>query len=115
MKRGGADVERGAVFPNKVGKWMTRGAANRAFYQRVKRASVRRIRFHDLRHTCATLLLLAGVNVKVVAARLGHSSVQITLTVYMHILPAMEDQALAALGAIFGDSPTEGYFGGRER
>lgn len=50
---------------------------------------------HDLRHTHATLLLQAGVPVKVVADRLGHADVSITLNVYAHVLPAMDSHAVA--------------------
>jgi integrase len=53
-----------------------------------------------MRHTHATLLLLAGVNVKAVSARLGHASIQITLDTYMHLLPEMEAQAALAIGAV---------------
>lgn len=53
-----------------------------------------RMRFHDLRHTHATLLLKAGVNPKVVSERLGHSTVGITLDVYSHVLPDMQDEAV---------------------
>jgi integrase len=56
-------------------------------------------RFHDLRHTCATLLLLAGVDARTVAARLGHSSPLITLRTYAHVLPEGEDRAVKAIGS----------------
>jgi integrase len=57
-------------------------------------------RFHDLRHTHATDLLHAGVPVKVVSERLGHSSVSTTLDVYAHVLPDMQEAAAAAADAI---------------
>lgn len=60
------------------------------------------IRFHDLRHTCATLLLLADVNVKVVSERLGHRSIEITLNTYSHVLPTMQKGAAAKMQALFG-------------
>lgn len=56
------------------------------------------IRFHDLRHTCATLLLGRGVHPKVVAELLGHSTVNITLDRYSHVLPHMQDDAARAIG-----------------
>ena len=63
------------------------------------------IRFHDLRHTHATILLQQGVNPKVVSERLGHASVTFTMDVYQHVLPGMQAQAAATFGtAIFGDS-----------
>ena len=55
------------------------------------------IRFHDLRHTSATLLLLAGENIKVVSERLGHASVQLTLDTYSHLMTG--DDASAAMQA----------------
>ena len=58
------------------------------------------IRVHDLRHTAATLMLLAGVNPKVVSERLGHATVGITLQTYSHVLPTMQQDAAAALDAL---------------
>ena len=55
------------------------------------------IRFHDLRHTSATLLLAAGVHPKVVQERLGHSQIGITLDTYSHVLPSMGLEAAAKL------------------
>ena len=51
------------------------------------------IRIHDLRHTHATLLLKAGVHPKVVSERLGHASVAITLDIYSHVLPGLQEAA----------------------
>ena len=55
--------------------------------------AVPRIRPYDLRHTCATLLLAGGENVKVVSERLGHASAALTLDVYSHVLPDMQQGA----------------------
>jgi integrase len=63
----------------------------------VKRAGLPNIRFHDLRHTCATLLLSKNVNPKVVSEMLGHSSIAITLDTYSHVLPDMQDSAAKAI------------------
>lgn len=57
-------------------------------------------RFYDLRHTCATLMLLAGVHPKVVSERLGHASVKITLDTYSHVLPTMQREATEKLGSL---------------
>ena len=59
------------------------------------------VRFHDLRHTCATLLLLAEVNVKVVSERLVHSSATLTLDTYSHILPTMQAKAAEKMDGFF--------------
>jgi integrase len=70
---------------------------NRSFKPLLKRAKLRPIRFHDLRHTCATLLLSKDVNPKVVSEMLGHTSVSITLDIYSHLLPEMQEKAAKAL------------------
>jgi integrase len=70
---------------------------NRLFKPLLKHAKLRPIRFHDLRHTCATLLLSKDVNPKVVSEMLGHSSVSITLDIYSHLLPDMQEKAARAL------------------
>ncbi|HEX8196389.1 MAG TPA: tyrosine-type recombinase/integrase [Pyrinomonadaceae bacterium] len=55
------------------------------------------IRLYDLRHTCATLLLLVGVSPKVVAERLGHATITLTIDVYSHVLPTMQEAATEKL------------------
>jgi integrase len=62
-----------------------------------KRDGLPQIRFHDLRHTCATLLLTRNVNPKIVSEMLGHATIAITLDTYSHVLPNMRDQAAAAM------------------
>lgn len=58
------------------------------------------IRLHDLRHTHATLLLKAGVPVKVVSERLGHATPMITLQVYAHVMPGMQSEAAEKFAAL---------------
>ena len=65
-----------------------------------------RIRFHDLRHTHASHLLAAGVNVKVVSDRLGHASVAFTLDTYAHVMPGQQAEAAAAVHALLENSVT---------
>jgi integrase len=67
------------------------------------------IRFHDLRHTTASLLLLANVNPKIVSERLGHSKVAVTLDIYSHLLPTMQDGAAAQLESLLHRKPENGY------
>ena len=69
-----------------------RAVTKQKFKPLLKRAGLPEIRFHDLRHTCATLLLTRNVNPKIVSEMLGHA---ITLDTYSHILPNMRDQAAA--------------------
>lgn len=64
------------------------------------RAGAPRIRFHDLRHTAATLLLGRGVHPKIVSEMLGHSTIAITLDTYSHVTPTMQREAAAAMDAV---------------
>jgi integrase len=66
----------------------------------LKKAGLPNIRFHDLRHTAATLLLLAGIHPKVVSEMLGHSSVTITLSIYSHVTPAIHRAATLIMDQI---------------
>ena len=70
------------------------------FQRLVESAGVRKIKFHGVRHTVATLLLQASVPVHVVAERLGHAQVTMTLEVYAHVLPTQQADAAARLGAV---------------
>ncbi len=72
----------------------------RDYARLIKAAGVRPIKFHGLRHTCATLMLQAGVPVKVVQERLGHKRIEITLGIYAHALPSMQEEAAARLGML---------------
>jgi len=60
-----------------------------------------RIRLHDLRHTCATLLLIKGVHPKYVQELLGHANISITLDTYSHVIPGMGNQTVDAMEEIF--------------
>jgi len=71
--------------------WWSSGF-DRAFRRAKKQAGID-VRFHDLRHTHATQLLRAGVHPKVVSERLGHASIGITLDIYSHVLPSMQEEA----------------------
>jgi integrase len=74
-----------------------------AFQRIVRRAGLEPLRFHDLRHGCASLMFLAGVHPKVVSEMLGHSSIGITLDVYSHVLPSMQDAAVVALDEVLSE------------
>jgi integrase len=89
----------GLVFANESGGIINRSnLRNRSFARLLKRADLPPdTRFHDLRHTCATLLLSRNVNPKIVSEMLGHSSIAITLDTYSHVLPTMQDSAVRAL------------------
>jgi integrase len=88
----------GLVFATTTGTLVNpSNLRNRSFKPLLRRAGLRPIRFHDLRHTCATLLLLKDVSPKVVSEMLGHASVSITLDIYSHLLPDMQEKAARAL------------------
>jgi integrase len=90
--------ENGLMFASEMGESLNRhNLTRRSFKPLLKRAGLPQIRFHDLRHTCATLLLTRNVNPKIVSEMLGHSSIAITLDTYSHVLPNMRDQAAAAM------------------
>ena len=73
----------------------------RVFRRLLARAHLPKIRFHDLRHMAATLLLARGVNPKIVSERLGHASVKTTLDVYSHVTPHMQQLAADVMDLIF--------------
>ena len=88
----------GLVFTSGTGNPLDVGNMTaRSFRPLLERAGLPRIRFHDLRHTCATLLLLAAVSPKVVQERLGHRDISVTLGTYSHVLPDMQEAAVKAL------------------
>jgi integrase len=70
------------------------------FDRHLRRIGLPRIRLHDLRHTHATLALQAGVHPKVVSERLGHTTVAMTLDIYSHAIPALEQDAAATVAAL---------------
>ena len=72
-----------------------------SFKRLLKRAGLPEIRFHDLRHTAATLMLKEGVHPKIVQERLGHSNISLTLNTYSHIIPGMQEDAAKKLDAMF--------------
>jgi integrase len=101
---GGLWKEHDLVFPNSIGSLFNPSNLRNRSFRRIKaRSGVREaLRFHDLRHTCATLLLGEGVNVKVVSEMLGHASVTITLNTYSYVLPDMQDSAANAMETALG-------------
>jgi integrase len=77
----------------------------RSFTRLITAAKLRRIKFHGIRHTCATLLLLGGEAVHVVSQRLGHRDVQTTLNTYAHVLPDAQEGAADRLAALLYAAP----------
>jgi len=86
------------VFPNESGKPLHHGnMLRRHFYPALKKANIPRIRFHDLRHTYASLLIEQGENIKYVQNQLGHASPMVTLTVYAHLMNPANKEAASRL------------------
>ncbi len=101
LKLGELWQDNGLVFCTTAGKPLDfRNVVTASFKPLLKRAGLPDIRFHDLRHTCATLLLSRGHHPKLVQELLGHASVAITLDRYSHVLPGMGDQTAAAMEAV---------------
>jgi integrase len=99
----GRRKDEGFVFTRDDGGPIHPDFFSQSWERLVRTSEFRRIRLHDLRHTHATILLKAGVPVKVVSERLGHSSPAFTMTVYQHVLPGMQADAAAAFSAAVFD------------
>jgi integrase len=88
----------GLVFASEVGTPINpTNLRRRSFASLLKRAKLPAIRFHDLRHTCATLLLTRNVHPKYVQELLGHANIAITLDTYSHVIQGMGSQAARAM------------------
>ena len=72
----------------------------REYAQVIKAAGVKPIKFHGMRHTCATLLLQARTPVHVVSERLGHAKVSMTMEIYAHVLPNIQREAADTIGGL---------------
>jgi integrase len=86
-------VENNLIFPSPIGTPLEQKRLHKDYKKLLKDAGLPDIRFHDLRHTAATLMLLNGVPILVVSKRLGHAKVSTTLDIYGHFLPGMQDEA----------------------
>jgi integrase len=100
---GPAWQDRDLVFTNRIGNPVDRiDLMRREFLPLLQAAGLPPMRFHDLRHSAATLLLRQGVHPKVVAEMLGHSQISMTLDTYSHVLPDMQRDATVALDRLLG-------------
>ena len=91
----------GARLHREDGNPLSPETISRRFKAAARRADVPVIRFHDLRHTSASLALAAGVAIKVVSDRLGHSTSGITADLYTHVTPAVAQEAAEAIAGTF--------------
>jgi integrase len=100
LKAGSLWQDYGLIFCTHGGRPLdSHNVARTSFKPLLERAGLPDIRFHDLRHTCATLLLSRGHHPKLVQELLGHSSVALTLDRYSHVMPGMGEQTAAAMEA----------------
>ena len=93
-------VENDLVFPSTVGTPQPRWGIEKEFKKFIAAAGVSVIRFHDLRHTAASLMLNHGVQAFIVSRRLGHSTVQITMDLYGHLMPGAQREAADLMGEL---------------
>ena len=100
LAAGGHWQDRGFVLTSAIGTPMEPRNVTRQFKALLTAAKLPDMRLHDLRHSCATLLLAQGVNPRVVMETLGHSQVSLTLNTYSHVLPALQQDAAARMHAI---------------
>lgn len=107
---GPAYVDHDLVFASGLGTPVEAGTLARTWAKITEAAGAGHVRFHDLRHAHATLLLRQGVHPKIVSERLGHASIAITLDTYSHVVPGLQEAAAAQLDAIL-EAPAESSTG----
>ncbi len=101
LKAGPAWTSQDWVFCNNVGTPLHPTTMLRySFYPLLVKAEVPKIRFHDLRHSAASLLLSMGVHPKIVQELLGHSQISMTLDTYSHVLPSLQAEAVQRLNTL---------------
>ncbi len=92
--------EHDLIFPTAIGTPKGAGDLRAEFKRLLQKAGLPDVRFHDLRHTAATLMLQHGVHPKVAQERLGHSSIRLTLDTYSHVLPSLQEDAAEKLDTL---------------
>jgi integrase len=100
LKAGSRWTESGLVFTSTIGTPLDDRNVRRAFTTILRGAELPTIRIHDLRHTCASLLLVQGVHPRVVMETLGHSQISLTLDTYSHVLPALQQDAARQMDSL---------------
>ena len=99
--------EHDLFFPSSIGTPTDQRNLHRYFKPMLKKAGLPDIRFHDLRHTAATLMLMNGIPIIVVSRRLGHSKPSVTLDIYSHYLPGMQKEAAILMDELVTPIPTK--------
>lgn len=100
LAAGAGWVDSGLVFTSPLGTALDPANVRRDFRVLLTAAKLPAIRFHDLRHTAATLLLAQGVDPRTIMATLGHSTIHLTMNTYAHVLPALQADAAVKMNAI---------------
>ncbi|KLV30675.1 site-specific integrase [Priestia megaterium] len=101
LKQGMDYTDYDLVNCTKFGNPLDSSTLSKRFKNHAKKLGLPVIRFHDLRHTHVTMLIQQNVNVKVISERVGHSSIQITLNQYSHVLPSMQQEVADKLNTLF--------------
>jgi integrase len=101
------------VFTTSIGTPLDSRNVTRRFQAALERASLPRLRFHDLRHTAASLMLAQGVPARVVMETLGHSQISLTMNTYSHVVPALQREAADRMDVVRVDRPPSLQEGGR--
>lgn len=96
-------IQDGLIFTAPSGQPIWAANVYRHFKKTIRNLELPEIRFHDLRHAHATLLLQAGVNPKVVQERLGHSQISLTLDTYSHVVPSLQEEAAAKIEGLLAE------------
>ena len=104
LAAGASRQDSGLVFTDALGLPVHHEAWRRSWRRIVERSGLAPLRFHDLRHVHASLLLQQGVHPKIVSERLGHSGIGITMDIYSHVLPGLQSQAIEGLGQLLSGS-----------
>lgn len=101
LESGKSWLEKGLVFCGVDGDYLLFDTVHRLFSATLRDAGLPHMRIHDLRHSAATLLLVKGVHPKVVQELLGHSNISMTMDVYSHVLPSMQQVVTDKMNDVF--------------
>ena len=102
MAAGSDWLDTGLVFTTPTGAALDDSKIRKEFQLLLEKAELPKMRLHDLRHTCATLLIAQGAHPRVVMETLGHSQVSITMDLYSHVTATMQAEAAAKMDAVIG-------------
>lgn len=104
QRRAGAGwTETGLVFTTPGGRPLDGSNVTKAFQRLVRKAGLPHMRFHDLRHACATFLLAKGASMRVVMEQLGHSQIGMTMNTYSHVMPEALEEAADLIELVLSD------------